>query len=219
MITRQRPEANLKLKYRKVLELGFIGSLLIHLIIFLALPHFDLSTQEVKAKDIEILVEDIPPTEQIKRPPTPPRPSVPIPTESEEIPEDFTIESTELDLTELPPPPVLIEDRYEHYQFIPYDEAPEPIGGYGVMLANLEYPSIARKAGVEAKVVVGVLIDERGNCVKTQILSTTNEMMGFDEAAQKAVMSVKWKPAKQRDKAVKVWISIPIRFSLKGVQT
>jgi len=32
-------------------------------------------------------------------------------------------------------------------------------------------------------------------------------------------MAVKWKPAKQRDKAVKVWVSIPVRFSLKGVQT
>jgi len=38
--------------------------------------------------------------------------------------------------------------------------------------------------------------------------------MGFSEAAQKAVMLVKWKPAKQRDRAVKVWVSVPVRFQL-----
>ncbi len=133
------------------------------------------------------------------------------------MPEDITIQSTNLDLSELPPPPAPpVEDRYEQYNFIPYDEAPEPIGGYGVILANLEYPSIAQKAGIEARVVVGVLIDEEGNTIKTQILSSTNSIMGFNEAAQKAVMPVKWKPAKQRDRAVKVWVSVPIRFQLKN---
>jgi len=62
--------------------------------------------------------------------------------------------------------------------------------------------------------VVGVLIDKSGNPVKTQILKSSGSDLGFEAAASKAVMAVKWRPAKQRDIPVKVWISIPVRFSL-----
>ncbi len=212
--------ANLKFMYRKVLEVGFIGALFLVLIVFHAIPELNVAANDTKAKDIEIIVEDIPPTEQIKKAPPPPRPSIPIPTESEDIPEDLTIESTDLDFSELPPPPEPPGDLEEGYQFIPYDQAPQPIGGYKAIQKNLKYPELARRAGVETSVILGALIDERGNVVKTQILSDTGSKMGFEEAAQKAVSAVKWKPAMQRDRAVKVWIAIPVRFSLrKGSNT
>jgi len=38
---------------------------------------------------------------------------------------------------------------------------------------------------------------------------------GCDEAAINAIKSVKWKPAKQRDKPVKVSVGIPVVFKLK----
>ena len=37
---------------------------------------------------------------------------------------------------------------------------------------------------------------------------------GLDEAALKAVKKSRWYPARQRDKKVGVWITIPIDFSL-----
>ncbi|MFQ6112465.1 MAG: energy transducer TonB, partial [bacterium] len=126
-------------------------------------------------------------------------------------------ESTELDLTEIPPPPTppMDEGIEGGYVFIPYDEPPVPIGGYAAIKRNLVYPDLARKAGVEGTVIVGVLIDERGNTIKTQVLKPSGLNIGFEKAAQEALINVKWKPAKQRDRAVKVWVSIPIRFSLK----
>ena len=217
MIKHKHPEANLKLKYRKVIELGVIGALFLMLVIFHAIPEMNLAPQEIKAKDIEIVVEDIPLTEQIKKAPPPPRPSIPIPTENEDVPDDLTIESTDLDLSELPPPPPPPEDNMEGgYVFIPYDEGPQPIGGYPAIQKSLKYPEIARKAGIEALVIVGVLIDEKGNSVKTQIMNNVGHKVGFEEAAQAAVMQVKWHPAKQRDKPVKVWVSIPVRFMLSS---
>ena len=55
MLTKKkRQEADLKFKYKKTLELGFIGSLLIHLFIFYALPAFDISANETETKKIEI---------------------------------------------------------------------------------------------------------------------------------------------------------------------
>jgi len=214
LIKHKRPEADLRVEYRKVFELSLAVTLALLITIFQLARQFSFAPSELKTSNFIIEVADIPPTEQMRNPPTPPaRPSVPVPTESELVREDITIQSTELDLAELPPPPP-VEDRYENFRFIPYDEPPVPIGGYAAILTNLKYPEIARKSGIEARVVVAVLIDERGNSVKTQILSSTVSIMGFNEAAQKAVMLVKWKPAKQRDRAVKVWVSYPIRFQL-----
>ncbi|HEX9654574.1 MAG TPA: energy transducer TonB, partial [bacterium] len=216
-------DADLKLHYRETIEITLIASLLIHLAIFHLLPSFDKGAAIAESKAIEIQVEDIPQTEQIRNMAAPPpRPAVPIPTENEEIPDDATIESTDLtlDLTALPPPPPPGENDIENnYVFVAYDEPPSVIGGVAAIQQNLVYPQIARKAGIEATVVVGVLVDEHGKSMKTQILKGTGTTLGFEDAAQAAIMAVKWKPAKQRDRAIKVWVSIPIRFKLRDVES
>jgi protein TonB len=171
---------------------------------------------------LKIEVADIPPTEQIKRPPPPPRPSIAIPTESEDIPEDETIPETELNMMELPPPPPppkAGDAIDETFVFVPYDEPPAIIGGTGVLYKNLRYPEIARKAGVEGYVVVGALIDTKGDVIKTMIMRSSALNVGFEEAAQTALMKTKWKPAMQRDRKVKVWISITVRFKLTGTES
>jgi len=174
---------------------------------------------EIESAEVIIEVTEIPPTEYPRNMPAPPsRPTVPIPTESELIPEDVTISTTDLDfdLTELPPPPPPSENEgiEEQYVFIPYDEPPVPIGGSQAINKYLIYPEIARRAGVEAVVIIGVLVDEKGNSVKTQILKYSGTNLGFEDAAEAAAMQLKWKPARQRDRAIKVWVSIPIRFEL-----
>ncbi|MCH8872642.1 energy transducer TonB, partial [candidate division KSB1 bacterium] len=99
---RKNPEANLKLKYKKVIELSMVLSLVIMLLVFQTLRAISLDEAESKTVDIEIEVTDIPPTEQFKRPPPPPKPSIPIPTESEDVPEDLTIDANALDLSDIP---------------------------------------------------------------------------------------------------------------------
>jgi protein TonB len=218
MTHKKDPSADLKLKYKRTLELAIVISLTLHVGLFLSKPAFDVAPKEVKAQDFKIEVADIPLTEQRKLPPPPVRPSVPVPTESEEIPDDITIETTDLDLslTELPPPPPPDESGVDDaYIFVPYDEAPQPIGGFGAILANLRYPELAVKAGIEARVMIGVLIDEKGKSIKTQVLKSSGSPLPFDDAAAEAVMKVSWKPARQRDRAVKVWVSVPIVFKLQ----
>jgi protein TonB len=218
-MARKTLQDELKRNYRKTFELALVVSLFLHLILFQGLRGVEMQERPPVPKAIQIEVEDIPITQQFHRPPPPPRPSVPIPTESEEVPEDVTIESTELDLSQLPPPPPppesMGEDIEAGYVFVPYDEAPQLIGGMESIKRNLVYPELARKAGVEGLVVVGVLIDERGRPVKTQILKASGARIGFEEAATAAVMKTRWIPAKQRDRAVKVWVSIPVRFRLR----
>ncbi len=216
MTAQKNPEVDLKLHYQKNLELGFVLALIIVLGTFQSLRKVTLGKHEFVTPDIKIEVEEIPPSEQIKRPPMPARPTVPIPTEDEDVPEDETIETTEIDFDNIPdPPPEPVEDDPGSYTFIPYDEPPEMIGGMAALKKHLVYPEIARKAGVEGVVHIGVLVDAQGNVAKLQVLKSSVSNVGFEEAAMKALRQVKWKPAFQRDRPIKVWISIPVKFRLQ----
>lgn len=205
--------------YRGGFEKALVASLVFHLVMFGMLPKkIRFEGTEIKSpSQVEFQAEDIPQTQQEMKRAVPPRPAVPIPSENEEIPEDLTIEETELDFDETlpPPPPPPQKSADDEYVFIPYDSPPEPVGGFGSLNKYLKYPEMARLAGVEGRVVVGVLIDTNGNSVKTQILQSSNAGVGFEEAAATAVMKMKWKPAMQRDKPVKVWISVNVRFTLE----
>jgi protein TonB len=215
-MNKKNPNASLQFKYKKVMELSLVIALAILVVVFQAWKKNEQQTQKVDKVDIVINVDEIPQTEQTKRAPAPQRPSIPVESEDEDIPEDATIESTDIDLTELPPPPPPPEEETggSAQIFVAYDEPPHPIGGFAAIQNNLQYPEIARKAGVEGRVVVNVLIDEKGNVVDTKILKSLGNN-GCDEAAIAAIKSVKWKPAKQRDKPVKVWVGIPVVFMLQ----
>ena len=211
---RKNPDVDLRRKYKKAMELGIIGALLINLVVFMTFRRFQVEAETISAEVPDIQVEEIPPTEQIKRPPPPARPAVPIPTENEDIPEDETIETTEIDLSDIPPPPPPPKTDESANIFVAYDEPPEPIGGFSAIQRKLKYPDIARKAGIEGKVIVNVLVDVDGRVVDAKILKSLGHS-GCDEAAIQAIKSVRWKPAKQRDRPVKVWVGIPVIFKLK----
>jgi len=158
-------------------------------------------------------MEDLPPqTEQTSVAPPPERPAVPIESEDEDLPDDVTITSTTINFDEEPPPPPP-EEEEEIPEFVAYDKAPEP-----VKRVPPKYPELARKAGIEGVVYLKFAIDEEGNVIhsKIKVLKNTTGNSGCDEAAIEAVKKWKFTPAYQRDKPVKVWISMPFKFSLKG---
>ena len=99
-------------------------------------------------------------------------------------------------------------------KFTAYDEAPKPVGGFKAVQKNLIYPEIARKAGVEGRVVVDIHIDKNGNVTETKIIQSLGPN-GCDESAINALKAVKWEPAKKDGKPVSVWIGVPVVFSLK----
>ncbi len=78
--------------------------------------------------------------------------------------------------------------------FIPYDEAPEPIGGFEAIQQNLVYPELAQKAGIEGQVTIFAHVGENGDVIDTKILKPLGES-GCNEAAAAAIKSVKWHPA------------------------
>ncbi|MEE9161633.1 MAG: hypothetical protein V3U35_01560, partial [Candidatus Neomarinimicrobiota bacterium] len=138
---------------------GVVGALVL---IFYVFPRF-LGEGAGASAYIEDVVEtiDIPPTQQLEIPPPPARPSIPVESEDEDIAEDITIEETELESFEwdAPPPP---PDEGPTIRFIPYDEPPEPIGGYKAIQKNVRYPEIAQEAGIEGSVIVQAFVDKHG---------------------------------------------------------
>ena len=97
--------------------------------------------------------------------------------------------------------------------FVPYDEAPEPIGGYAAILKKVIYPEEAKANYVEGRVMIQAQIDENGDVVRTVVMKPLESLC--DEAAAAAIQSVKWKPAYQGDEPVKVWIAVPVDFKLQ----
>ena len=215
MAVKKNPKYDLRLQYKKVIEIALTLTLVLCIFVFQAFKKFEHEKAETEIEVQKIEAEEIPQTQQEKLPPPPSRPAIPIESESEDIPDDVTIEETDIDFDELPPPPAPPPDEDDDANvFVPYDEEPKPIGGFDAIHKNLVYPEIARKAGIEGTVIVYARISKDGNVIATRIIKPLGNS-GCNEAAISAIKKVKWKPAMQRDKPVTVWVSVPVRFKLK----
>mgnify|MGYP000872521197 FL=1 len=186
-----------------------LGVIVLISFLFYAFPRFlGESNKIVTSVQQEIESFDIPQTEQLKIPEPPARPSVPIASEDEFFDEDITIEDTEIEDFEDWEAPNLGAGPED--EFIPYDQAPVP----KIPLSSLVvYPDLAREAGIEGKVYIKAFINKKGLVASLKVLKGIPNT-GLDEAAIKAVRKSRWHPARQRDKKVGVWITIPIDFSL-----
>ena len=155
----------------------------------------------------EIETFDIPQTEQMKIPEPPARPSVPIASEDEFFDEDITIEDTDLEDFE---DWVAPDDEGPEDKFIPSDQPPRPKIPLGELII---YPELAREAGIEGKIFVRAFINTKGMVTAAKIVKGLPNT-GLDEAAIQAIKKSRWYPARQRDKKVGIWLTIPIDFSL-----
>ncbi len=205
---KKNPDADLRLKYKKVLELSSISSLLILVVLFFSFKQFENRAQLPESVDIQIEVIEIPPTEQFSKPPPPARPSIPVEADEDELLDDVTIEDTEIVFEaadDAPPPPPPESD--EVFEFFAVSQKP-------VILKKAvpKYPDLARKAQIEGTVVITVTIGKTG---KVETAAVFKSIPMLDEAALKAAKECNFKPAKQRDKFVKVKMNIPFKFSLK----
>ena len=201
--------ASLKFSYPVIVRITSFAGIALLILTFLIFPRV-VNRVELD-EEVQIIIEqiDIPQTEQFDRPPPPARPSVPVESESEDIADDVTLDEFNLDdfdAWDAPPPP----PEGPRVKFIPYDDPPVPLSPI-----RPKYPEIAQEAGIEGTVVVQVFVDEKGRVKDTVILKGIPNT-GLDEAATTAIRKVRFRPAKQRERAVGVWISIPVNFRLKS---
>ena len=198
----------LKKRYEIVVRITALVGIGLVISNFLLFPRFgnDIEFENVEQVIIENI--DIPQTQQIDNTPPPARPSIPVPSDDEDIAEDLTLDELDFDdfsnLDAPPPPP-----SGPKVVFIPYDDPPVAMSPIRPV-----YPEIAQEAGIEGVVIVQAFIDEKGRVKETLILKGVPNT-GLDEAAMEAIKKTRFKPAKQRERSVGVWISIPVNFRLK----
>jgi len=87
------------------------------------------------------------------------------------------------------------------------DEPPQPL-----VQVQPEYPEKAKKAKLEGRVIVAVVVDENGDVIDAYIHYSDNPI--FNEAALEAAKKMKFKPGRLKDKPVKVRVLIPFVFKL-----
>jgi TonB family protein len=102
--------------------------------------------------------------------------------------------------------------QVESEVFIVVDQMPEAIGGMEAVYAGLVYPELARRAGIEGRVVVQFIVDENGDVTNPEIIRAIGG--GADEAVLEAINAVKFRPGVQRGRNVKVQFQLPIVFRL-----
>lgn len=220
MLIYKTPKADMRRKYRRYIEISLIITLAIMIVAFRFFPNIEQEDMVLEGPQELFTVEDIQQTKQENRPPPPPKPPVPIEAPSDDLLDDVEIGSMEIDVTEeveAPPPPpkeekkIVVEE--EPTYFVAVEEMPEPIGGIGAIQSKIEYPEIAKRAGVEGRVYVKAYVDEQGNVTKVELMKGIGA--GCDEEALAAVQDTKFKPGKQRGKPVHVQVSIPVVFKLQ----
>lgn len=214
----RHPNLSLERLNRKTTELSFVLSLALTFVALLLLRGGQLATVPVMPDLVMVQVEEIPVTEQERRTPPPPRPQIAMPSDDPDLPEEETITISEIQFDEIPAPPAPPTDEVDASSdtFVAFDTPPVPIGGWNSLYQNLDYPMEARRAGIEGRVLVSVQVDEKGEVMATRLLKGVDTEAGLDEAAMRAIEKLVFHPALQRDRPVKVWITVPVRFALSS---
>lgn len=219
MASRKHESADLRKRYPLYIEVGLVLVLALLIVAFRvdwnppSDQNFDVQEQE------QIEMEEVKQTQQQETPPPPPKPPVPVevPNESELADEELDLDaSLDLDepVAEAPPPPEPEEEEEEEPEiFVVVENMPELIGGLASIQSKIKYPEMAKKAGVEGRVIVQFIVDENGNVQDPQVVRGLGA--GLDEEAVRAVKMAKFKPGQQRGKPVKVKMSLPITFRLR----
>jgi len=209
------PGADLKRRYPKALLASAVLSGVLNAVAFLVFPTFDIQSSSIERMPVVLNLEDVPETRQVRRPPPLARPAVPIETESEDVPEDVTIATTDLDLDRVPvnlpvvpgvaqAAPEVVEE--ETLDFWKVEEKPQL-----VKQVIPEYPWKARRGRLEGSVFLKVLVGSDG---RVKDASVIRGLEVFRQAALNAVYQFVFSPAQQNDKPVDVWMVIPMQFRL-----
>ena len=80
--------------------------------------------------------------------------------------------------------------------------------------SKLVYPEIAKENGVQGRVTLQFTVEADGRVTNVKVLRGVDDSLD-KEAVRVVSSSPKWKPGKQRDRAVKVTYTFPVIFQLR----
>lgn len=226
MEEKKSPKANLENKKLMFMQIGMIISLLVA---WLAFEHKSYDKREIDPSLLnrEVVVEEemVEITKQEEQKPQP----VEMPkqtTQLEIVQDDVEVEDIEINaemdqnevMEEYVAPEIEEEEVVEQEVFTIVEEMPGYPGGdakmYEYLGKNIKYPQIARESSIQGRVFVNFVVEPDGSVTNVKVLRGIGG--GCDEEAMRVIKSLpKWKPGKQRGKAVRVSYQIPVFFKLQ----
>ncbi len=229
MEIKKSEKANLENKKLLFLEIGLVISLGITLFAF------EWTSKETNvstlADDTSIAIEEeIIPITQETPPPPPAAPKIPVLSDQIDIVDDEIELEDDLFLTLEDDPNlgveimdyVEVEEEVVEEEAIPFqlvEEKPSFDGGDANKFSKwvnsrLVYPEIAKENGVQGRVTLQFTVEKDGSVTKVKVLRGVDPSLD-KEAVRVVSMSPKWKPGKQRDRAVPVTYTFPVIFQLR----
>ena len=229
MEIKKSDKANLENKKLLFTELGLIVSLAI------TFGAFEYTSKETKVSTLEdtaevVLEEEIIPITQETPPPPPAAPKIPILSDQIDIVDDeieldddmfMNLEddaSLGVEIMDY----VEVEEEVVEEEAIPFqlvEEKPSFQGGDANQFSEwvnqrLVYPEIAKENGVQGRVTLQFTVEKDGSVTKVKVLRGVDPSLD-KEAVRVVSQSPKWKPGKQRDRAVPVTYTFPVIFQLR----
>jgi len=227
MEVKKSKNADLENKRGLFLQIGLVLTLAI---VFLA---FEWRVDTVKAdvldivQEIQIEDEIIPVTtqEQVKPPPPPPpAPKIAdvlilVDNDEEDI-EDLEIEDSDANIDEDVKIQIFEDEEIDDEEkvFVIAENMPEFPGGdvalFQWISRNIKYPMIAQENDITGRVYLNFVVNKYGEIENVKV--TRGVDPSLDKEAIRVIKKMpKWKPGKQRGRAVNVLFSVPINFQLQ----
>ena len=111
-----------------------------------------------------------------------------------------------------------VEEENSEEIFLIVEDKPQPAGGmhefYQYIANEINYPAAALRANIGGKVFVQFVVNKDGSLTDFQVVKGIG--LGCDEEALRVLQKApNWVPGKQRGKAVRVRMILPINFILR----
>ncbi|MDZ7659619.1 energy transducer TonB [Fodinibius sp.] len=211
----KKPSVDLRNYYSVFLQL----SLVVVLGVFIGASKVQFVSEESEVdltQEQEVVeMEEVTQTKQEEKPPPPPRPQVPVEVPNDEIIEDQDINiDAEINMDEPLPEPEEPEGEEEEDFFVAVEQMPKMIGGQEWLYENINYPEMARKAGIEGRVIVQFVVGKDGQAKNINVLRGIGG--GCDKAAIDVIKKAEFEPGRQRGNAVPVQMAQNITFELQN---
>ena len=230
MEIKKSEKASLENKKLLFVEIGLVVSLAITLFAF---EWTSTETETALLEDTtEILIEEEIISTQMETPPPPPEaPKIPVLSDQIDIVDDeieieddmfMNLEDDASLGVEIMDYVEVVEEEVVEEEAIPFqlvEEKPSFQGGDANQFSKwvnsrLVYPEIAKENGVQGRVTLQFTVEKDGSVTKVKVLRGVDPSLD-KEAVRVVSMSPKWKPGKQRDRAVPVTYTFPVIFQLR----
>lgn len=105
----------------------------------------------------------------------------------------------------------LIQSVFPDDSFAVADEEPIPLNKLDIQRL-IGYPRSARENEIGGEVITRILVDSSGNYVTHKLVQTAAPIL--DEAVEREIHLLKFKPAMRAGKTIPFWVNVPFRFKI-----